>query len=57
MERNQKLYPLPALLIPFPIISFTTEEITRYTNEAAKGANKARRNLPSDFLLYVLLFQ
>ena len=51
------MYPLPALLIPFPNIPFTTEEFTRYTNEAAKGANKARRNPPSGLLLHVLLFQ
>ena len=43
MEWNKKfpsMYPLPALLTPLPLIPFTTEEITGYTNEAAKGANK-----------------
>ena len=34
------MYPLPALLTPLPFIRFTTEKITGYTNEAAKGTNK-----------------
>ena len=38
---------LPALLTPLPLIPFTTEEITGCINEAAKGAKKASRNLPS----------
>ena len=42
-------YPLLALMTPFPVTTFNTEEITDYTNEAAKGANKAARNLPSWF--------
>ena len=34
-------------------VPFTTEEITGCTNEAAKGANKAGKNLPYCFF-YVL---
>ena len=34
-----------------PLIPFTTEEITGCANEAAKGANKAPRNLPLFFLI------
>ena len=52
MERNQRfllISLLPALLTPPPLISFTTEEITGCTIEAAKGANKAPRNPPSFF--------
>ena len=52
MEPNQKLlliYNLLALLIPLLLIRFTTKEITGCTNEVAKGANKAGRNLPSCF--------
>ena len=41
------MYPLPALLTSLPLISFTTEEITGCTNEAAKGDNKAGKNPPS----------
>ena len=44
------MYPLPALLIILPLIPFTTE-IAGCTNEAAKGANKARRNQPSCFFI------
>ena len=51
------IYSLPALLTPLPLISFTTEEITGCTNEAGKGANKARRNSPSCFFSHVLPFQ
>ena len=50
MEQNQNLlfiYALPAFLTPLPLITFTTEEITGCTNEVAKGANKAPRNLRS----------
>ena len=36
---------------------FATEEITGYTIETAKGANEAQKNLPSYFLISVLLFQ
>ena len=60
MEQNLKflsITPLPALLTPLPVITFTTDEITGCSNEAAKGANKAPRNPPSCFLFYVLLFQ
>ena len=38
------IYPLPALLTPLPHTPYTTEEITGFTNEAAKGVNKAPRN-------------
>ena len=51
------IYPLSALLIPLPLIPFTTKEITGCTNEAAKGTNKAGKNLPSCFSFHVLLFQ
>ena len=44
-------YPLPVLLTPRPLIHFTTEEITGCTNKAAKGANKAGRNLCSCFFI------
>ena len=59
MEGNYILstYPHPAPLTPLPLIPFTTEEITGCTNEAAKGANKAPRDLSSCFLFHVLLFQ
>ena len=43
------IYPYYALLTPLPLIPFTTDEITGCTNEAAKSANKAPRNLPSCF--------
>ena len=45
------IYPLPALLTPLPLLPFTTEKITGCTNEAAKGANKAGKNLPYYFLI------
>ena len=45
------MYPIPALLTPLLLIHFTTEEITGCTNEAAKGANKVPRNLPSCFFI------
>ena len=51
------IYALPAFLVPLPPIPFTSEEITGCTNEAAKGANKSGRNLPSCFLFHVFLFQ
>ena len=51
------MYPFPALLNSLPLIPFTTEEMTGFTNEAAKGANKAGRNLPFCFLFHVLLFR
>ena len=57
MGQNSKflfIYPLPTPLTPLPLIPFTTEEITGCTNEVAKGANKAQRNLPSCF--FVLYF-
>ena len=50
------MYLLPALLAPLPLIPFTTEEITGCTNEAAKGDNKAPRNLLV-FLFHDLLLQ
>ena len=34
-------------MTPFPVMPFSTEEITDCTTEAAKGANKAARNPPS----------
>ena len=34
------IYPFPALLTPLPLIHFTTEEITGFTNEATNGADK-----------------
>ena len=34
------MYPLSALLIPLPLIPFTTEEFTGYVKEAAKGPSK-----------------
>ena len=54
MERNEKLlfvYLLPALLTPLPLMPFTNEEITCFTIEAAKSANKAPRNPPSCFFI------
>ena len=45
------MYALPAFLTPLPFISFTTENITGCTNEAAKGANKAPRSPPSSFFI------
>ena len=48
------MYRLPALLTPLPLIPFTTKEITGCTNEVAKGANKAPRNLPSCFFYFML---
>ena len=38
-------------MTPLPIISFTIEEITGCTTEAAKDCDKAPRNLLSCFLL------
>ena len=40
----------PALLTSALLISFTTQEITRY-NEVANGVNKAQKNLPSCFFI------
>ena len=60
MEHNEEflsIYRLPALLTPFPPMHFTTEEIISCTNEAAKGAKKARRNPPFSFFISCLLFQ
>ena len=34
---------------PLPVIYFTTEEMTGYTTEATKDANKAARNPRSCF--------
>ena len=48
-----KIYPLPALLTPLPLIPFTDKETTVCTN--AKGANKAPRDILEAF--HVLLFQ
>ena len=41
---------------PFSSYTFTTEEITSSTNEAAKGANKTSRNLPSCFFVLFYCF-
>ena len=41
--------------ILFLLITFTTEEITGCTNEAAKGANNAPRNPPSCFFYNVFI--
>ena len=51
------MYPLSAPLIPLPVRTFTTEEITGSTNETAKRASKVRRN-PTFwiFLFRALLF-
>ena len=54
MEQNYRflsIYPLPALLMPLPLIPFTTEQITGCTNETAKGANKAPRIPTSCFFI------
>ena len=59
MEINLKflsIYLLPTFLTPLLIIPFTIKEITFYTNEAAKGANKAPRHPNFVFLFYVLVF-
>ena len=45
------MYPLSAFLTLLALIRFTTEEITGCTNEAAKGTNKAPRNLPFCFFI------
>ena len=45
------IHPLPALLTPLPLVPFATEEITGYTNEAAKESTFLF------FLSHVLLFQ
>ena len=58
MERNIKflfIIPLPALLTPLPIITFTNKEITVCTNEVAKDANKAPRN-SSSCLFYFMFY-
>ena len=54
MEQDEtflSMYLLPALLIPLPIMLFTTQEITGGTTDAAKAANKGQRNPPSCFFL------
>ena len=51
MELKFFIPTLPALLTPLPLIPFTAEEITGCTKEAAKGANKAPRNLSSWFFI------
>ena len=60
MEQSKKILsrtPLPAVLIPLPLIPFSTEEITGCTNEAAKSANKTPRNPLSCFSISHFLFQ
>ena len=44
------LFHLKDFISPLPFILFTTQEITGCINEAAKGANKTPRNLPSFFV-------
>ena len=44
-------------MIPFSKVPFTNEEATGTINEAAIGAIKGARNLPSCFLFGVLLFR
>ena len=51
------IYPLPAFLTPIPLIPFTKEEITSFTKEANKVANKAPRSPSCCFLFHVFLFQ
>ena len=50
------MYPLPASLTLCQFIPFTTEKMADFTNEGAKVAHKAGRNLPSRFF-HNLLFQ
>ena len=53
MEINKifwSIYLLSARLIPLPLISFTTEEITGCAEKMFKGANKAPRNPPFGFV-------
>ena len=47
------IHLLPVFLTPLPLIAITTEEITGFTSEAAKGAKKAPRNPRSCFLFCV----
>ena len=57
MEQIEKIvimYPFPALLSPLPLISFTTEEITGYANQAAKVANRVTTNPPFCSFLFHL---
>ena len=56
MKQNYKflsIYPLSAILTPFPLITFTTEEITGCANEATKGPNKGPRKPPSFFCYFI----
>ena len=56
MKQNEKtlsMYHFPTLLTPLPFVRCTTEEITDCTNEAAKGAGKALRNLRSCFFYFM----
>ena len=57
MEQIEKIlimYPFPALLSPLSLISFTTEEITGYANQAAKVANRVTTNPPFCSFLFHL---
>ena len=38
------MYPLPGHLTPFPLIPFTTDNMTACTTKAAEGAKKAPRS-------------
>ena len=48
------MYPLPAFITSPTLIPFTIEEITGCSNEVAKCANKAARDLPSCFFISYL---
>ena len=47
---------LSAPLTPLPLIPFTTEEITGFTNEAVKGANRVPRSSSSCFFSLFFTF-
>ena len=49
-------YILSAFLPPHPLILVNVEDITGCTNEAAKGADKAQRNLFFFCFLFILCF-
>ena len=49
------IYPLSAIRTPFPLITFTTEEITGCANEATKGSRKGPRN-PLSFFYYFMSY-
>ena len=49
------IYPLPALPVALLVMSFTTKEITGWTNEVAKRANKDKKI--RGFFISFFLFQ